>query len=88
MKLLTFVLPLLLCLSFSISAQNDLLCVGRYWTEDEANVMMKQFAAEWDDLESWHQRADLIKKGIKEGMQWNKMPKINGNFHPIIHSTR
>jgi len=67
---------------------NDRLCVGRYWTPDEANLKMKEFAAQWDDLESWKKRAEKIRAVVREGMQWDKMPDIEGNFNPIIHSTR
>lgn len=69
-------------------SQDDMLCVGNYWTEDQANAVMKQFATEWNDLESWEDRALKIKKGIIEGMQLNKMPKIKGDFNPIIRKTR
>lgn len=82
-------LLLLLCLSFTLQAQDDMLCVGRYWTEDEANLMMKKMAAEWDDLASWEKRADMLKAGILEGMQWDKMKKYeDAPLNPIVHSTR
>ncbi|WP_372934643.1 hypothetical protein, partial [Mariniphaga sediminis] len=44
-------------------AQDNMLCVGRHWTEDEANLKMKEFAAEWNNLKSWEQRAATIKEG-------------------------
>jgi len=25
--------------------------MGHHWTEDEANLMMKEFASKWDDLD-------------------------------------
>lgn len=81
-------LLLLLLLSVPSLAQDDLLCVGRHWTEDEANIVMKQFAAEWNDITSWQQRAEIIREGIKKGMQWDNMPGITGHFNPIIHSKR
>lgn len=81
-------LLLILCCSVMLNAQDNNLCVGAYWTEDEANVMMKKFAGEWSDKASWEKRADVIRKGIVDGMQLNKMPGIKGNFNPIIHSTR
>ncbi|HET8736422.1 MAG TPA: CocE/NonD family hydrolase, partial [Pricia sp.] len=37
---------------------------------------------------SWEKRAEKIRSLIREGMQWDKMPDITGNFNPIIHSTR
>ncbi len=65
-----------------------MLCVGHYWTEDEANLMMKKFASEWEDLESWEKRAIRIKQGIIEGMQLDKMPEISGSFNAIIRNKR
>ena len=69
-------------------AQDNMLCQGYYWTEDEGNLKMKEFAAQWQDRQSWEQRAEVIKNGILKGMRWDEMPDIKGNFNPIIHSTR
>ncbi|WP_422081952.1 alpha/beta hydrolase family protein [Ulvibacterium sp.] len=69
-------------------AQEGQLCVGHYWTPDQANLKMKEFASQWNDLDSWEARAHTIKEGIKSGMEWEKMPKIKGNFNPITHSKR
>lgn len=66
------------------TGQDTMLCVGRYWTEDEANLMMKKFAGTWSDLESWENRANKIRLGIIDGMQLEKMPSIQGNFNPVI----
>lgn len=84
----SFLLAFAVCLTVQVYSQESMLCTGRYWTEDEANLMMKQFAREWDDLDSWEERAQIIKEGIIKGMQLDKMPEITGNFHPIIHSAR
>ena len=84
--------PLLMVLCFlmfhPVSAQESLLCMGAYWTEDDANLMMKTFASKWDDRESWEDRAHMIRTGIIEGMQLEKMPVMEGGFHPVIHSRR
>lgn len=69
-------------------AQDDMLCMGRHWTEDEANLVMKGFSNEWNDLESWETRANTIKQGIISGMKLDQMPTIEGNFNPIIHSSK
>jgi len=82
---LTFII---FVLSFSVNGQDSLLCMGHHWSEDEANLVMKGFSSEWNDLASWEKRRDRIKKGIIEGMQLEKMPKIPGNFNTIIHSKR
>lgn len=77
-----------LILSAVVYGQESLLCVGGHWSEDEANLVMKEFASEWSDLASWEKRRDRIKKGIIVGMQLDKMPNISGNFNTIIHSKR
>ena len=56
------------------TGQESMLCVGGQWTEDEANLQMKEFRSSWNDLESWEARADMIRKGIIHGMQLEKMP--------------
>ena len=72
----------------SLIAQEDLLCVGRHWSEDEANLQMKRMAGQWHDLATWEQRAEKIRKGIIKGMQLEKMPDIQGNFNPIIRDKK
>jgi len=85
-----------LLLSFAIAifistntfCQDTMLCIGNHWTEDEANLMMKKFESEWNDLASWEERAKQIKQGIIEGMQLDKMHEISGNFNEIIHGKK
>lgn len=79
---------LFLLFHLSVSAQDPMLCVGAYWTEDEANLKMNEFRSGWNDLDSWEDRAETIRQGIIEGMQLEKMPVINGDFSPLIHSRR
>ena len=86
LKMLAISLALLLFQP--LSGQEPLLCMGAHWSEDDANLMMKTFASKWDDLETWEKRADLIRQGIIEGMQLEKMPVAEGNFRPVIHSRR
>jgi len=69
-------------------AQNDMLCMGHHWTEDEANLVMKDFSKQWNDLDSWESRAEKIRNGIITGMKLDKMPEIKGDFNPIIRNTR
>ncbi len=89
LNILRLVAPaFLIFLSFNTFSQKDMLCVGHYWTENEANLKMKEFAAEWDDLSSWENRAAIIKKGIIEGMKLDQMPEITGNFNAQITNTR
>jgi len=89
LKLLKSFLSLFFLVALStVSAQESMLCVGGHWTEDEANQKMKEFKASWDDLESWEARAAIIRQGIMDGMQLERMPVIDGHFHPVIHSRR
>ena len=71
-----------------VQGQNSNLCQNRYWTEDEANSIMKEMALKWDDVASWEKRKQEIKAQIIRGSQINKMPKIEGNFKTIINSSR
>lgn len=83
-----FSLVLLLSITLNCLAQDEMLCVGHHWTQDEANLMMKKFAGTWNDLESWEKRADMIRQGMIEGMKLDQMPKIEGNFNARITNTR
>lgn len=78
----------LLLLSNSLSAQENMLCQGAYWTEDEAAVFMKKTASEWSSQADWERRAEIIRKGIVDGMKLDQMPERTTPFNPIIHSTR
>lgn len=83
-----FSIILLLFFSINIYGQDTMLCIGNHWTEDEANLIMKKFAMKWNDIDSWEKRAQIIKQGIIEGMQLEKMPEIAGEFNPVINNTR
>jgi dienelactone hydrolase len=49
---------------------------------------MKEFAKTWNDKASWEKRANVLKQGIIDGMKFNQMPDINGNFNERITNTR
>ena len=91
MKAHVLILVTLVLLSTGVDksyGQESMLCMGAHWTEDQANLMMKDFESKWEDMESWEERAAMIRQGIIEGIQLEKMPGIKGNFHPLIHSAR
>jgi len=69
-------------------AQENMLCQDAYWTEDQANTIMKKWATEWTTKADWENRAEVIRQGIIKGMKFDQMPKVDNNFRPIIHSTR
>ena len=83
-------IPLIIALLLfsGVQSQNNYLCQNEYWSEDEANLIMKEMASKWDDLASWEHRKQEIKAQIIHGSQIDKMPKLEGNFKTIINSTR
>lgn len=87
MKLLLSILATVL-LSIHSDAQESMLCQGHYWTEEEGNLMMKKFSLEWGNQESWEARADMIREGILQGMQLDKMSKYDGDVNAIISAER
>lgn len=64
------------------------LCVGHYWTEDEAILKMKEFSRQWNSVKSWEKRAKQIKEQVITGMKFDQMPDIQENFNPLITNTR
>ncbi len=87
-KVISSLLFLLIVGTSGLQAQKNMLCQGAYWTEDEAYHKMQEFASTWNDKASWEKRAKKIREVMLAGMQWDKRPKIEGNFHPIINNTR
>ncbi len=84
-----YLLFLLLIISVvTTNAQQNMLCQGAYWTEEEGFLKLQEFASEWNDKASWEERANVIKEEIIKGMKLDQMPDIKGNFNPIINHTR
>lgn len=89
LNLLTcFLLVIFLFSGRNSYSQDDMLCVGAFWTEDEANLKMKEFGATWDDRASWEKRAATIKQGIIDGMKLSQMPDMKSNFNERITNAR
>lgn len=89
LKLLTrFLLVVFLFSGRNSYSQDNMLCVGAHWTEDDANLKMKEFATTWNNRVSWEKRAATIKQGIIDGMKLNKMPDMKGTFNEKITNTR
>lgn len=85
------IIPISIFLLFQVTrvfAQENMLCQGAYWTEDEAAIFMKKSASEWSTQADWEKRAEVIRKGIIEGMKLEQMPARTAPFNTIIHSTR
>jgi dienelactone hydrolase len=69
-------------------SQENMLCQGAYWTEDEANIQMKAWAKEWTTKADWENRAQIIREGLIKGMKLDQMPKRDTPFNAIVHSAR
>ncbi len=82
-----FMLLLFISLNISGYSQDNFLCQGKYWTEDQGNLMMKQFAGEWNSVVSWEKRAEVIRKGIIGGLKFDQMPKVDNDIKLIITNT-
>lgn len=83
-----WIMAVLVCFCCSAFSQEKMLCQGKYWTEDEANLIMKQWGKEWSTLADWEKRAETIRKGIADGIKLAQMPAVANSFNPIITNTR
>ena len=66
--------------SYCLSQNNNMLCIGAYWTEAEGNLKLKEFSEQWHDVNSWEKRVKIIKEGIIQGLELNNMPDIDGDL--------
>jgi uncharacterized protein len=77
MKTLYF---LIFCLVFAIytsvsqeSNKKD-LCVGHYYTEEEAAQVLQNLKKDYRTEEEWLQRSEIIRKGILQGSELSPLP--------------
>ncbi|RIJ46969.1 acetylxylan esterase [Maribellus luteus] len=87
-KTLVLLAAFWLAFASGMKAQENMLCQGRHWTEDEANLKMKEFAQSWNDRESWEKRATVVREGIIEGMKLNQMPERSSKLNVTISNAR
>lgn len=67
---------------YDLQAQE--LCKGAYFTEDQGREFIAQHTP--TSLAGWQERAALVKKNLKEGMELGSIPKPSSK--PVIHSKR
>ncbi|MEX2565016.1 MAG: acetylxylan esterase [Cyclobacteriaceae bacterium] len=67
--------------------ENDMLCVGAHWTEEEGAQFLEKMKMEYTSAKDWQKRAKLIRKQILKGTGLNKMPK-KGPLNPIMGEIR
>jgi uncharacterized protein len=53
--------------SFSQNQKESNLCVGHYYSEEQAKEVIANLKAQYQTKEAWLQRADVIRQGILEG---------------------
>jgi dienelactone hydrolase len=58
----------------SVLAQEMTLLRGRAYTEPQGKEKLAEKAKLYNDKTSWQQRADVIRAGVREGMQLGKLP--------------
>ena len=61
-----------------VSSQNQTesnLCVGHYYTEEQAKEVIANLKAQYQTKEEWLQRADVIRQGILEGSRLVPFPE-------------
>lgn len=56
-------------------SQEIILLRGRVYTEEQGKAKLAEKAALYDDRESWLARAELIRAGLRRGMQLEKLPE-------------
>ena len=63
------------------------LCQGAYFTEAEGIAALQSFARTYHDRSSWEARANLIRQGLRDGMQLPDKPTF-APLQPIRHSLK
>ncbi len=54
---------------------NEYLCVGHYYTEDEGRQVLEELRTQYTAKGEWLERASIIKKGILEGAELVPFPE-------------
>jgi len=60
---------------FSQAQNESNLCVGHYYTEDEAREVIQKLKSEYTTGEAWLKRAEIIRQGILEGAGLDPLPE-------------
>ncbi len=78
MKTLYFLIVCLVSATYASVSQEpakENLCVGHYYTEEEAARVIQDLKGEYRTEKEWLQRAEIIRKGILKGSDLNPIPK-------------
>ncbi len=69
---------LLLTQTYQAVSQNnekDNLCVGHYYTEEQAKEVIEQLKLQYQNKNEWLQRAEIIREGILKGAELKTFPE-------------
>ncbi|SHN15591.1 Acetyl xylan esterase (AXE1) [Cyclobacterium lianum] len=69
------------------SADEDMLCVGAHWTEDEGAGFLQMMQGEYQSERAWDKRAKAIRQQILKGTGLEKMPD-KGPLNPVLGEIR
>ncbi len=69
------------------AASDTMLCVGKYWTEEEGKIFLDSVRKTYTTAEAWKNRASQIRKQILKGAGLEKQPK-KGPLNPIMGEKR
>jgi uncharacterized protein len=83
----SFLVSLIAILGSPIHAQEVTLLRGRAYTEPEGKATLAEMAKLYDDKENWLLRAEVLRSGVRRGMQLEKLP-APCDLKVIRHSKR
>ncbi len=90
MKTLYFLIVCLVSATYASVSQEpakENLCVGHYYTEEEAARVIQDLKGEYRTEKEWLQRAEIIRKGILKGSDLYPIPK-KPNLNPKFTDER
>jgi hypothetical protein len=68
-------------------SSDTMLCVGKYWTEEEGKIFLDSVRKTYTTAEAWKNRASQVRKQILKGAGLEKLPK-KGSLNPIMGEKR
>ncbi len=85
----TSLLTAILCLTLSTSSQAQVVTLirGRAFSESVAAEKLARLAESYNDQAEWESRAEMLRTGLRRGMQLEKLPPPC-DLKPIRHSKR
>ncbi|MBC7922354.1 MAG: acetylxylan esterase, partial [Ferruginibacter sp.] len=73
--------------AFAQPADSARLCQGNYYTEAQGKAALARFGATYRDRPGWEERADRIRRGIRQGAALEGVPQ-NTPLKPRVRGRR